>query len=213
MHQTQANTFPIFSIYISRLRDEVPLSDLLYQDQAKVDEFLRVIQERILAPIQKTEIRSYCTATLLLLFAAIDGLGKLLHPNNQANVTQRISKFLDYMGGDYAVNTKELLKLRHSLVHNAINVESYLSKTETTSDQHLCKIGAAGFIYVNTMVMYNDFLVAFKRFSAEVQDDPVLMKQAADRLDWREDDPLDELEIAGVATPTPPPPVEFIYAK
>jgi hypothetical protein len=52
------------------------------QDKDKIDEYLHVIDERILAPIQKTEVRYYCTATLLLLFAAIDGLGKLLHLNN-----------------------------------------------------------------------------------------------------------------------------------
>ena len=117
------------------------------------------------------------------------------------------------MGGDYADNKKQLSNLRHSLVHNAINVESYLSKTEMTSDQHLKKIGAAGFIYVNTKVFYKDFVVAFKRFSDDIQDCQDLRKRVADRLDWREDDHLDKLDITGDATASPPPPVEFIYAK
>jgi hypothetical protein len=189
------------------------MSDQILEDRDKVDEYLRVIQERILAPIEKTEIQSSCTATLLLLFAAIDGLGKLYHPSDKAKVTKRIEKFLEYMGGDYADNKKQLSNLRHSLVHNAINVESYLSKTEMTSDQHLKKIGAAGFIYVNTKVFYKDFVVAFKRFSDDIQDCQDLRKRAADRLDWREDDHLDKLDITGDATPSPPPPVEFIYAK
>jgi hypothetical protein len=189
------------------------MSDKTSEDQDKIDEYLNIIQERILAPIQNTEIRHYCTATLLLLFAAVDGLGKLLDPDDRAGSNKRIRGFLDFMGGDYEVHKEELLKLRNSLVHNAINVESFLSQTEIGGDQHLKKMGAAGFIYVNTMVMYRDFIDAFNRFRAEIQSDPVVMKRAADRLEWREDNPLDDLDIPDVVTPSPPPSVQFIYAK
>jgi hypothetical protein len=145
----------------------------------------------------------------LLLFAAIDGLGKLLDPHDTAGSNQRIRGFLDYMGGDYAAHKKELLHLRNSLVHNAINVESFLSHTEIGGDQHL-KMGAAGFIYVNTTVMYENFVDAFKRFRAEIQHDPVMMRRVANRLEWKEDNPFNDPSIP---TPTPPPPVQFIYAK
>jgi len=187
--------------------------DQTSQDQDKIDGYLDIIQERILSPIQNTEIRHYCTATLLLLFAAIDGLGKLLHPANKAGSNQRIRGFLGYMGGDYEVYKEELLKLRHSLVHNAINVESFLSQTEIGDDQHLKKMGAAGFIYVNTIVMHKDFIFAFERFRNEIQHNPVMKKRAADRLEWRDDNPLDNLIIPNVAMPSPPPSVQFIYAK
>ena len=186
------------------------MSEQTSQDHDKINAYLDLIQERILAPIQKTEVRHYCTATLLLLFAAIDGLGKLLHSNNQAGVSARISRFLDYMGGDYKVHKKELLNLRHSLVHNAINVASFLSQTEMGSDQHLKKTGATGLIYVNTTVMYKDFVEAFKRFHADIKDDPAMIKRAAGRLEFRDDNPAHDLNIP---TPTPPPPVQFIYAK
>ena len=186
------------------------MSDQTSQDQDKIDEYLRVIEERILAPIQKTEVRHYCTATLLLLFAAIDGLGGLLHTNNTAGSNKKICRFLDYMGGDYKVHKKELLKLRNFLVHSAINVESFLSQTEMGCDQHLNKMGAADFIYVNTMVMYEDFLEAFWRFRTDIKHNLVMMKRAADRLEWREDSPVDYLNIPA---PTPPPPVQFILAN
>ena len=94
-------------------------------DEVKIEEYLKVIEERILAPIQTTEVRQSCTASLLLLFAAIDWLAKLIHPNKNAEVGERIRTFLNYMGGDYAVNKKEIYDLRNSLVHNAINVESF----------------------------------------------------------------------------------------
>jgi hypothetical protein len=114
------------------------------------------------------------------------------------------------MGGDYKVHKKELLKLRNFLVHSALNVESFLSQTEMAGDQHLKKVGAADFIYVNTMVMYDNFVGAFRRFRDDIKHNPAMVKRAADRLEWREDNPVDYLNIL---TPTPPPPVQFIYAK
>jgi hypothetical protein len=118
------------------------------------------------------------------------------------------------MGGDYKIHKKELLNLRHSLVHNAINVASFLSQTEMGGDHHhLKKMGAADFIYVNTMVMYKDFVDAFRRFCDDIKENPAMMKRAADRLEWREwreDNPMD---YPNSPTPTPPPPVQFIYAK
>ncbi len=187
------------------------------QDSDKIDEYLRVIRERILTPIQNTEIRNYSTATLLLLFAAIDGLGKLLHPSDKAGSNARIRGFLDYMGDGYEIHKEELLALRNSLVHNAINVASFLSRTEVARGQHLKKMGADDFIYVNTRVMYEDFISAFSRFQTDIKNNLELMKRAADRLEWRET--ADRLEwgeanpLDHPNTPTPPPPVEFIYAK
>jgi hypothetical protein len=189
------------------------MSNHASKDQEKIDAYLEIIQERILAPIETTEIRNYCTVTLLLLFAAIDGLGKLQNTDAKARSNKRIRGFLGYMGGDYDVHKRELLRLRHSLVHNAINVESFLSQTEIGSDQHLKKVGAAGFINVNTNVMYEDFVNAFNQFRAETRSDLEVMKRAADRLEWREDIALDDLNIGDAVAPSPPPPVEFIYAR
>jgi hypothetical protein len=116
------------------------------------------------------------------------------------------------MGGDYKVQKKELLILRNSLVHNAINVASFLSQTEMGRDQHLKKMGTADFIYVDTMVMYEDFADAFSRFRADIKHNLAMMRRAADRLEWREDNPVANQNM-NIATPTPPPPVQFIYAK
>jgi hypothetical protein len=189
------------------------MGNAISDDEMKINEYLMVIQERILAPIQKTEIREFCTATLLLLFAAIDGLGKLIHPNARAGSNERIRSFLDYMGGDYSICKKELLELRHSLVHNAINVESFLSHTEMSTDQHLKKTGAAGFIYVNTMTMYRDFVDAFQRFRIEIQHDQGKLQRSSNRLEWREDNFWNSQDFTDMAIPSLPPSVEFIYAK
>ncbi len=146
----------------------------------------------------------------LILFAAIDGLGKLLHPKDNARYNERIPECLDYMGGDYQKHKEKLVTLRNSLVHNAINVESFFSHTEMSNDLHLKKVGTDDFIYVNTGIMYRDFIEAVKRFRSDIQNHPAMLKRAADRLEWTEVNPLEDLNIPA---PSPPPPVQFIQAK
>jgi hypothetical protein len=182
----------------------------MYEEGPKVDEYFSLIQDRIVSPIENTEVRQSCTATLLLLFAAIDGLGGLLHSKSDAGSNARIRSFLDYMGGDYAAKKKQLLKLRNGLVHTAVNVESFLSKTEMTVGQHLKCVGSSGFLYVNTAVMYSDFVTSFAKFRGDLATDSALMERASSRLEWKEDQTWDE--TAG-PMPSPPPPVEFILLR
>lgn len=181
------------------------MNDKTTEAQNKISEYLHVIEERILEPIEKTEISLYCTAVLLLLFAAIDGMGKLLHPDNKAKPKPRILECLDYMSGEYKVQKLDLYKLRCSLVHNAINVASFLSQVDMGSENHLKKIGKPAFIYVNTNTMYEDFKAAFKRFGNEIMINPVMMDRAANRLKFREYS-FEDLTIKT----TPEPPVLFI---
>lgn len=148
--------------------------------------------------------------TLLLLFAAIDGLGKLIHDDDKAPPSKRIGVFLDYMGDNYRTCKKELLNLRNSLVHNAINVASFMSNDEIGSDKHLTTIGSTDFFYVNTKTMYQDFIRAFEGLREEFENDYAKLSRAAQRLKWEEVDVEDHnLDVS----PSPPPPVQFIYAR
>ena len=105
------------------------------ESERKIDAYLMVIEGRILAPIQKTEIQDYCTASLLLLFSAIDGLGKLIHPSPKAGNQARIGEFLAYMGPKYATHKKELIKLNHRIVERLKFLESARRHKEM---MHLC---------------------------------------------------------------------------
>lgn len=189
------------------------MSDRILNDQEKIDEYFSIIQERILKPLQETEVRQYCTATLLILFAAIDGLGNLLHPKDYARPKQRIKQFLVYMGGDYKVRNKELVQLRNSLVHESLNVDTFLSYVKEGGNQHLQELGAAGFIYVNTSDMYKDFVNAFEKFRKEIYLDPVMMKRAADRLKVLVIDPSSYPDTQDITTPSAPSPITFIFKK
>lgn len=85
-----------------------------------------------------------------------------------------------------------------------------MSQTEMGSDQHLKRIGSGDFIYVNTSIMYNDFTQALERLHNEFKNDERMMVRAAERLEWRDDDVEDQyLDIPA----TPPPAIEFIWAK
>ena len=186
------------------------MSEQISEEKSKIDEYLNVIQGRIVEPIQNSDIDRYCTATLLLLFAAIDGLGKLIHDDDKAPPSKRIGVFLDYMGDNYRTCKKELLNLRNSLVHNAINVASFMSNDEIGSDKHLTTIGSTDFFYVNTKTMYQDFIRAFERLGEEFKNDKAKLSRAAQRLEWKEVDVENHnLDVS----PTPPPPIEFIYAR
>ena len=189
------------------------------EDQEKVEEYLNVLQERVLTPIQSTDVQRSCTATLLLLFAAIDGLGGLSDPTGKAGVHDRITGFLNYMGGGYAAHAEDLYTLRNSLVHNAINVESILFHAELDSHRHLTRLGVDNLLYVNTSVMYQDFLHVFDRFRSQLQSDPVMLRHAANQLEWVEiDDPLEVGENNAPdqmdnPTPTHPTPIRFIRTR
>jgi hypothetical protein len=189
------------------------MSEQISEEHDKVNQYLNVIKTRIMEPIRESDISRYCTATLLLLFAGIDGLGKLIHNNDKAGSNERIRVFLDLMGENYGKCKEELLDLRNSLVHNAINIASFmssLSESEMGSEQHLSQIGSVDFIYINTTAMFNDFVRAFERLSEEIKKDEEKMKRAAARLEWRKYDYQDQYPGP---QPTPPPAVYFIWAR
>lgn len=187
------------------------MSSPVPEDQKIIAEYFKVLENRILEPIEKTGIREYCTATLLILFAAIDGLGKLLHLDDDADPNARIKCFLVYMRGDYEAHQEKLVNLRNSLVHNALNLKSLLSQAISDEGFHL-KLppnGDGSLIFVNTNVMYRDFVGAFKRFQGDIATDPVLKQRAYHRLKRVSAVQWDESN-----GPAPSPaPVQFVEAK
>ena len=114
------------------------------QKRSKVGEYLNLVETRVLKPLASTAVHESCSTTLLLVFAMVDALGKLVHPNTNVGPGQRFKYFLRFLGPEYKKLSKELWKLRNALVHNVINVESYLSWTELEGWVHLQRIGGSG---------------------------------------------------------------------
>ncbi len=178
----------------------------------KTEAYFRIIDEHIIAPIANTDLKKSCVATIMLIFAAMDGLGKLIHESDTAGAANRFKTFLPRMGSNYAANADALWELRNSLMHNALNTASFMSSTymaDMAEQHHLDMTRSDGLIFVSTTLLLKDFRSAKSRLQEELRQDPDLLERAASRLEWLEEDPQ---EIWNFPT-TPPPPVRFVVAR
>ena len=181
-------------------------------NEDKIDVYFEYIENRILQPIQNTSIKDYCTASLLIVFAAIDGVGQLLYPYDNAGSNERIKYFLDYMGGKYKDHQKEILKLRNSIVHNGLNVDFYLTHTGTIDDPILENLGPAGFILMNTSAMCEDVIKKCKQAHDDILHDPTKLILAANRLNMVVVNSENYQDRQGnIISPSPASSIKFTY--
>jgi hypothetical protein len=179
-------------------------------DRARIETYLDLVQGRIFPALTSDAVQNSCSITLLLIFAAVDALGKLTHPNHKAAPGERFREFLESLGMRYKDCADDLWKLRNALAHNAINVESYLSSVELEGWTHLQSVGPEGLLYVNTRQMSGDLRQAFGALRARLATDLRGAQSAADRLEWHE---VELQSTGGGVGPTPPSPVQFVWAR
>jgi hypothetical protein len=159
-----------------------------------------VIREHVVQPLEESAIANSCFAAAMLIFAAIDGLGKLQHPSAEAKPNERFKLFITRLGPPYRKCAAGLWNLRCSLDHNAMNVACFMSKTVEARAEHLEEY--KGFLFIHTGRLLEDFKTALEQFDGELQTDDNLLQQAESRLgrdyitpkEWRR----------GVAVTTPP---------
>jgi hypothetical protein len=177
------------------------------EQPSKVDAYLDVIEKHVIVPIRSTNLSESCIATLLLVFASIDGLGRLTHPKIRAKVEERFELFLiTYFGGLYAKHAKQIYDLRCELVHNALNVSSFMSKTWMGEIHHLTRTSPQGYLFVSSSTLFADFCTAIEMLKGKMLTDAALRAQAEQRLKWVVDDPSSYWRPFS----TPPGPVEFV---
>ena len=173
---------------------------------SKVELYLQIVRNHVLTPVQSEGVAQSCFATLLLVFAAIDGIGRLLHPDPKAQVNERFKYFLNFLGPDYDDRSDHLWKLRNALVHNGLNVASFLSRVPEFTNEHL-RIADGGFILISTPVFVEDFAKALAMLEHDLKTNEALRSQADSRLQWV------EVEVPEFSPTTPPPPIEFSYLE
>jgi hypothetical protein len=179
-------------------------------DKTRLETYLELVEARIFPALASDGVQNSCSTTLLLVFAAVDALGKLTHRNDKAAPGERFREFLGSLGTRYEDCSDDLWKLRNALAHNVINVESYLSSVELEGWTHLQSVGPEGLLYVNTRQMSSDLRLAFAALRVKLATDAGAARSAAERLEWHEVElPWD----VGEARPTPPPPVQFVWAR
>lgn len=146
-----------------RTEGDCSMSGIDADETQKVDAWFDIIDKRIINPIKTTDIKKSCTATLALLFAAIDGLGKLsCDDKHYTKVGERFKSFLRRMGEDYEQNAEKLYKIRNGIVHNGVNLASYMSAVSESvfEFEHLRTRVPYGFLYIDTTQLLSDFCKA-----------------------------------------------------
>ena len=133
-----------------------------------------------MTPLQTGGVAEHCFAAAMLGFAAIDGLGRLLHSDPNASVAVRFKWFLEWLGPKYVARQDQLWDLRNSLDHNGINVFCFMSQTADAESEHLEYWD--GHLFVHTRQLTRDLRAALSAVETRLQSDSNLFKHAESRL-------------------------------
>ena len=174
----------------------------------KFSKFVNLLKERTINSIDNLEVKESCTATLLLLFAAVDSLSKITCSNSEYDSYKkkkgnkvRFTGFLDkVMGNKYAVCKDNIYDLRNDIVHTGINTKVILSKSQD-HEKHLKLID--GYLWINTNQFLDDFKKAIEQINIDIKNKGRYFKNAMNRLKEFNIIELDEQQ--DVAPPSPGP--------
>ena len=185
---------------------------------SKTKRYIDIIRTYVIGPLEQFEaLRKSCFATTMLIFAAIDGLGALVHEQEKAKNSERFKGYLDRLGQNYKDRAEDLWKLRNNLMHTAMNVASFMSAAEETSQHHLSTCG--DYLFVNSVTLIRDFKKALDELEAQLQRNEYgLLERAEGRLEECNYDP-ESLSTLGtgsrnlVPATTPPPVAHRGYVR
>jgi hypothetical protein len=174
----------------------------------KSKNFINLLKERTISPIDNTDIKESCTATLLLLFAAVDSLSKITCSNSEYELYKkhtgskdRFISFLDkVMGNKYAVYKTNIYDLRCDIVHTGINTKVILFKSQD-HEKHLQLFDK--YLWINTNQFLNDFKKAIDEIKNDIDEQGQFYQNARDRLNNFSIIEVDEQH--DIATPSPGP--------
>jgi len=174
--------------------------------QSKTTEYFNAIQCHVIEPLRTSAVADHCFAAALLIFGAIDGLGRLIHPDRDALPGVRFKAFLPRLSSNYAPHAEAIWKLRNALAHNAVNVAVFMSKAEGAELHHLEE--DRGHIFVHTRELANDFRASFDSLISELEQDRKLADRVENRLDYAEltDPSWRKMDVKT----TEPPPIKFV---
>jgi len=178
-------------------------------EETKIDIFLNFIEKRIIEPINKTDIGESCTATLLLIFAAIDSLSKItcgdnefeLYKNGKGNRVRFTGFLEDVMDKKYKNFKGRIYSLRNDIVHTGINAKVILCKNPQDS-KHLQEVN--GYLWINTEQFFDDFTEMFGKIKSNIRNKGTFYLNAKNRLKEFNIINLDEDEYDD-PTPSPGP--------
>ncbi|MBN1364250.1 MAG: hypothetical protein JW976_05525 [Syntrophaceae bacterium] len=180
----------------------------------KFNKFIMLLKERTIKSIDNSDIKESCTATLLLLFAAIDSLSKItcsnseydLYKNKKGNKV-RFTGFLDnIMCDNYSVYKDNIYDLRNDIVHTGINTNVILSKSPDY-ERHLKLVD--GYLWINTNQFLDDFKKAIEQIKNDIDVQGQFYQNAEDRI--RDFNIIEVDEQHDIPSPSPGPDEEPFY--
>jgi hypothetical protein len=157
-------------------------STLIDYNSSAACEYLKVIHQHVIHPLEQTSLADSCFAASMLIFGAIDGLGKLIDDDDKAHAVDRFKTFLVMLGSVYTRVEDKLWALRNRLAHNAMNVACFMSKMEDARGEHL-EVENDN-VFVHTGRLLEDFKLAIHKLEEDFKNDPVLLQRAEARLEW-----------------------------
>ncbi len=155
--------------------------------EKKFNKFINLLKERTINAIANSEIKESCTATLLLIFAAVDSLSKITCSNSEYELYKkkkgnkvRFTGFLDkVMRNKYAVYKNNIYDLRNDIVHTGINTKVILSKSQD-HEKHLKSID--GYLWINTNQFLDDFKVTIEQIKNDIDVQDQFYQNAKNRI-------------------------------
>jgi len=152
----------------------------------KIEDFFNFLNRRTIETIENSDVKESCTATLLLLFAAVDSLSKVTCDDskytaflNKRGNRERFEHYLqDVFGGGYGRLKEQLYALRNDIVHTGINTKVVLTKRP--ADRHLEEVD--GYLWVNTAKFLDDLKQTVQRIKADIEANGQYGRNATNRL-------------------------------
>lgn len=176
-------------------------------DNSKTERYVTLVWKHVVKPLEDSQVGQSCFAAVMLIFAAVDGLGALLTETGAGN-SERFKTFMRrYFPGKYGECIDDLWKLRNTLMHNALNVASFLSRVPENQIEHLSRLDE--YLFVHTEELLRDFKEALDRFECDMQTDAGLFTQAESVLKEHNV----SYTLKSPATPPPPVSIEYIRTK
>ena len=160
-------------------------------DNKKVNAYMKMLNQDVVEPLLTTQQGESNTSKILLVFASIDGLGKLIHPDESAKVRERFSYYIsNYIPMVYHSHIDELYKMRCLYTNNALSFSSFVSWQKDAELHHLQYQSGAKYLHIEGTAFFQDFFESMMTLMGDIGDSQSMMSSVANRLRWLDEDDL-----------------------
>lgn len=167
-----------------------------------IDKYFSELDDHIVSRIRDGKVGDSCFAAVMFMFAAVDSLGRLMAPSHiEGSVHSRFTYVLqNYFPPAYFDEEDRLWRLRNDLMHNALNVATFLAAISSVdaSYQHLELVPNTDYLFLNTCTFQGDLCRAIDQVKGQLRQAETAL-EAASRLE--------EASIPGFREPPTPPAV------